>query len=114
MCCRADTKLPFLPFISVILLGSNAIYVKNMAIFVISDSKLKRTPLDLRETIFGKFHQNRLSSFLKRLWTDTHTQTHRHTHTQTDTQTTPVFFPETITLHLVNEMTQCKTPLCLL
>ena len=48
--------------------------------------KLKRTPLDLGETIFGKFHQNRPSSFAKRLWTDrqtdTHTHTDRHTHRQ--------------------------------
>ena len=58
------------------------------------------------ETIFGKFHQNQPSSFAKRLWT--HTQTDR----QTDTQTTPLFFPETITIHLVNEMTKYKNRRC--
>ena len=40
----------------------------------------------------------------KQLWT--HTQTHRHTHT--DAQTPPDFPPDTITIHLVNEMTKCK------
>ena len=34
----------------------------------------------------------------------TDTQTERQTHTQTP----PVFSPETITIHLVNEMTKCK------
>ena len=29
-------------------------------------------------------------------------------HKDTDTQTLPVFFPETITIHFVNEMTKCK------
>ena len=74
--------------------------------FSSNNSTLKRDPLHLDETIFGKFHQNRPSSFAKQLWT--HTQTDRRTHTQTDTQTPPVFSPETITIHLVNEMTKCK------
>ena len=72
-----------------------------------NSSKLKRAQLDLCETNFGKFHQNRPSSFAKRLWTD------RQTDRQTHTQTLPVFFPETITIHLVNEMTKCKNLLAL-
>ena len=37
-------------------------------------------------------------------------QTDRHTHTQTHTHTHRhlPFFPDTITIHLVNEMTKCK------
>ena len=54
-------------------------------------SKLKRTPLHLGETIFGKFHQNRPSSFAKRLWTDRHTHTHRQTHRHTHTDNPGIF-----------------------
>ena len=35
-------------------------------------------------------------------------QTDTHTDTQTDTQTPPGFPSDTITIHLVNEMTKCK------
>ena len=46
----------------------------------------------------------------KRLWThrQTHTHTDRQTDTHTDAQTPPDFSPDTITIHLVNEMTKCK------
>ena len=66
--------------------------------------KLKGTSLDLGETVFGKCHLNRFSGFAIRLWTD------RHTHGETDTksETLQVFFPETITIHLVNIITECE------
>ena len=43
--------------------------------------------------------------------TDRHTHTHTHTHTYTDRQTDrqPRYFPtRTITIHSVNEMTECE------
>lgn len=43
----------------------------------------KRTPIDLGETIYGKFHQNWCCSFVIPLCTDR--PTHRQSHTQTDT-----------------------------
>ena len=48
----------------------------------VNELKLKRTQLDIWETICGKFHWNQPSSFGVLARTDTHTHTHRDTQTE--------------------------------
>ena len=58
----------------------------------VNELKLKRTQLDIKETLRGKFHWCWLSSFGVLAQTDTQTETQTHTHTHTDRQTyNPVF-----------------------
>ena len=64
----------------------------------VNELKLEHTQLDIWETLCGKFHWNRLSSFGVLAPTDRHT----------GRQTTRYFPTQTITIHSVNEMTECK------
>ena len=71
----------------------------------VNELKLKRTPLDIWETICGKFHWNRLGSFGVLARTDTHTD--RHTDRQTDRQP-GIFRPERSQYIQSMKMTECK------
>ena len=65
------------------------------------------------ETKCGRFGQNRPGSFVKLARTDRQKdrQIDSQSVRQTHTQTLAVFFPKTITIHLVNEMTACENDL---